>query len=133
MNDVTTQLKLSYGRCASSPGFFDDFYQNFFNSSPLIRVRFDKTDMKAQKELLRHGLSHLIMFAGGSRAAEIKVDRLAESHSKKNLDIQPWMYKNWMKALMVTVKKHDLKYDENVQNLWESAIEKGVQKMTSGY
>ena len=38
-----------------------------------------------------------------------------------------------MKALMVTVKKHDLKYDENVQNLWESAIEKGVQKMTSGY
>lgn len=131
--DDVKQLQLSYGRCANSAGFFEDFYQNFFNSSPLIRVRFKNTDMKAQMALLRHGLAHLIMYAGGSRAAEMKVDRLANSHSRNQLSIEPWMYKNWIKALLTTVKKHDPNLDQNLHSNWENALSMGIAKMISAF
>ncbi|UXP33190.1 globin [Reichenbachiella agarivorans] len=133
MESAMKSLQLSYGRCASSPLFFKDFYDNFFNSSPLIKQKFIDTDMDAQRGLLRHGLSHLIMYAGGSHAAEMKVDRLAHSHSKTQLDIQPWMYDYWIKALMTTVKMHDRKFDESLSAIWEGALKMGIEKMIKAH
>ena len=46
----------SYGRCCASASFFDDFYQQFLQSSPEVRAKFTNTDMPAQKLLLRQGI-----------------------------------------------------------------------------
>ena len=55
MND-TNRVMQSYGRCCASPSFFDDFYVTFLASSPAIREKFARTDMTAQKQLLRERL-----------------------------------------------------------------------------
>ncbi|HCH76819.1 MAG TPA: globin, partial [Pseudomonas sp.] len=52
----TNRVMQSYGRCCASPNFFDDFYASFLDSSPAIREKFVRTDMTAQKQLLRAGI-----------------------------------------------------------------------------
>ncbi|PIB36768.1 hypothetical protein BFP72_15850 [Reichenbachiella sp. 5M10] len=133
MTEKVTQVKLSYGRCAVSPKFFEDFYDDFMDSSPLIRARFENTDMEAQRALLRHGLSHLIMYAAGSHAAGMKVDRLADSHAKGKLDIQPWMYRHWIDSLLRTVQNHDRKADDLLLLVWKETVQHGVDKMVAGH
>lgn len=127
------QLRLSYGRCVASPEFFDDFYDIFQASSPAIRERFVNTDMDKQKELLRHGLSHLIMFAGGSKAAEMKVDHLAHTHDRNHLNIEPWMYKEWLEALKKTVELHDKRLTPELMEMWKLSVQKGIDRMIAGH
>lgn len=133
MTEKVTQVKLSYGRCAVSPKFFEDFYDDFMDSSPLIRARFENTDMEVQRALLRHGLSHLIMYAAGSHAAGMKVDRLADSHARGKLDIQPWMYDHWIESLIRTVPRHDKKANAQLLLVWKEMIQMGVDKMISAH
>ena len=52
----TNRVMQSYGRCCASADFFDDFYASFLASSPAVREKFVKTDMTAQKQLLRAGI-----------------------------------------------------------------------------
>ncbi|UXX80544.1 globin [Reichenbachiella carrageenanivorans] len=127
------QLKLSYGRCTVSPKFFDDFYQIFFASSPAIQERFKNTDMEAQKALLRHGLSHLIKFAVGSHAAELKVNRLAESHDRTHMDIPAWMYEKWIESLIKAISIHDKKINDRLIDQWNQTMQVGINYMIAKY
>lgn len=84
MND-TNRVMQSYGRCCASPRFFDDFYATFLASSPAIREKFARTDMTAQKQLLRAGILNLVLFARGM--PDTKLRALGQSHSRAQLDI----------------------------------------------
>ncbi|MFO7529069.1 MAG: hypothetical protein R6W86_09735 [Marinobacter sp.] len=53
----------SYGRCCRKDDFFVDFYDFFMSGSDTIRNRFLKTDMDAQRHLLRNGIVQLILHA----------------------------------------------------------------------
>jgi hypothetical protein len=83
------QVSQSYGRCCLSSGFFDDFYQTFFNSSPRVRAKFANTDMAKQKSLLRDGITYMIMFFDGSGVAASKVTRLAASQGPAQYRARP--------------------------------------------
>lgn len=76
----TNRVMQSYGRCCASPDFFDDFYASFLASSPAIREKFVRTDMTAQKQLLRAGILNLVLFARGM--PDTKLRALGKSHSR---------------------------------------------------
>ncbi len=126
-------VKQSLGRCSVSPQFFDDFYANFTKKSPLIGAKFVNTEMSRQKQLLREGISFMIMFYMGSTIAENAVNKLGKSHCKARLDIAPDMYKFWIEALIETVQKHDKESSSVLLNNWRIVLGKGIEKMQSMY
>src|SRR5690554_828792 len=90
----------SYGRCCNSDEFFVDFYDHFMSSSDAIRDRFVKTDMAAQRHLLRSGILQLILVARGM--PDRKLQALGESHNRSNYNIKPEWYAFWLDALLKT-------------------------------
>lgn len=123
-------VQASYGRCLLSSGFFDDFYGNFMNKSPLIKARFVNTDMSQQMKLLRHGLNFVILFAKDRGLAVKKMEALHESHSPSHLNIPNWMYSVWHKALIETIREHDKSVTEEVIQNWEVVLDKSIRKIS---
>lgn len=121
----------SYGRCCSSPAFFDDFYREFLDSSPQIRAKFTDTDMPAQKLLLRQGILNLVMHARGM--PDTKLRALGESHSKARLDIRPELYDLWLDALLHTVSRHDAQHSDQVRQAWREVLNKGIAIIKAHY
>jgi len=121
----------SFGRCCAKPTFFDDFYENFFASSPLIRAKFINTDMQAQKDLLRKGILNLLLYARGM--SDVKLQQLAKSHSKANLDIHPELYTFWLNSLLKTVAKHDDQHTPEADFYWRDVLNKGIAIIKNGY
>lgn len=127
------QVSQSFGRCCLSAGFFDDFYDRFFQSSPRVREKFKSTNMAKQKSLLREGITFMIMFYDGSGVATSKVNRLATSHSRGQLGIEPELYKFWLDALMQAVAKHDPTFTPQLDKVWRSVMGKGIAAISGGY
>lgn len=127
----------SFGRCLlnkpNGKSFFDAFYEDFLASDSRIKVLFVKTDLAKQKKLLREGLVKLIMYAGGSEAAKSSVAELALSHGSRNLNIDPALYRIWLKCLLGCVKKYDPKLDAAATTAWTEALELGIKVMREAY
>lgn len=126
-------VNASYGACCLSPEFFDDFYSNFFASSPEIPPKFARTNMARQKQLLRDGISFMIMYHAGAAMAEQKVRGLGKSHSQGRLDIEPHLYELWVGSLMKTVARHDPQFTREREQAWRRVLEKGIFVMQSMY
>ncbi|HEX9758533.1 MAG TPA: hypothetical protein VGB26_12180 [Nitrospiria bacterium] len=54
--------KESYARCISNPNFINRFYEIFMASHPDIKSLFKNTDWDKQMELLKKGVSMMILF-----------------------------------------------------------------------
>ena len=131
MTTAVNRVMQSYGRCCACTDFFDTFYQNFLSCSPEIAAKFEKTDMKAQKQLLRAGILNLVLFARGMSDAKLRA--LAESHSRENLDIRPQLYDLWIDALIRTIRTHDRELTNEDVLAWQEVLNKGVSVIKSGY
>ncbi len=127
----TNSVMQSYGRCCASPAFFNDFYQAFLASSPLIRAKFVNTNMTAQKQLLRQGILNLVMYARGM--PDTKLRALGASHSRAKLDIAPELYGFWLDALLQTIKLHDPECTAQIIRDWREVLGKGIEVITSHY
>ena len=121
----------SYGRCCASDTFFDDFYEQFLSSSPEIADKFKKTDMPAQKHLLRAGILNLVLHARGM--PDTKLRALGESHSRSKLDIRPELYGLWVGALLSAVRRHDSKATGEDLEAWEQVLNQGISIIKAGY
>lgn len=121
----------SYGRCCASASFFDDFYQQFLSSSPEIAEKFQKTDMPAQKHLLRAGILNLVLCARGM--PDTKLRALGASHSRSGFDIRPELYDLWVKSLLRTVRQHDAKATSEDLEAWEQVLNQGIAVIKSFY
>lgn len=130
MND-TNRVMQSYGRCCASPRFFDDFYATFLASSPAIREKFVRTDMTAQKQLLRAGILNLVLFARGM--PDTKLRALGKSHSREHLDIRPELYDLWIAALLKTISQHDPELEQQDLQAWRTVLNKGIDVIKAGY
>lgn len=127
-------VKDHYGKCVISRGFFDDFYAVFTAKSPEIRQMFAHTEMSAQKDALRAGLTFLIMFAEGRSAfAADKLDKIGGTHKKSSLNIRPELYPLWMQSLLETVRKHIPGFDDAALKAWTAVLQHGVNRITSHY
>ena len=127
------EVKESYSRCCVNPKFFDLFYENFLASHPMIAPMFAKTDMAKQKSLLRQGVSMMFMDLGGNSVGTTGIDRIAESHSKKKMNIDPNLYDYWINSLVKAVKTCDAKMTPELETDWRKTLRSGVDRIASQY
>lgn len=127
----TNRVMQSYGRCCASPDFFDDFYASFLASSPAIREKFVRTDMTAQKQLLRAGILNLVLFARGM--PDTKLRALGKSHSREQLNIHPELYDLWIAALLKTIGQHDGELEQQDLQAWRTVLNKGIDVIKAAY
>lgn len=121
----------SYGRCCRKDDFFVDFYDFFMSSSDTIRNRFLKTDMEAQRHLLRNGIMQLILHARGM--SDRKLRALGESHNRNHYDIKPEWYTLWLEALLKTVRRHDPDYTTELGKAWREVLNPGIELIRGSY
>ena len=127
------EVKESYSRCCVNSKFFDRFYENFLSSHPAIAPLFAETEMTKQKQLLRQGISMMFMLLGGNSVGTTGIDRIGESHSKKNLNIDPNMYDFWINSLVKTVKEFDEKMTTPLEADWKKTLRIGVDRIVAFY
>jgi hemoglobin-like flavoprotein len=127
------EVKQSCGRACLNPNFLDRFYEIFLNSNPIIKPLFAKTDFKKQKELLRTGLFMLLAHLEGKSSGTMGLNRIAESHSKKKLNINPNLYQFWIDSLVQAVKECDKKCDPELERVWQKCLRAGVDHIASQY
>lgn len=138
MDAIKVQLvQQSFGRCLlnklDGKAFLDAFYDDFIASDPRIKPLFAKTNMAKQKSLLRDGLVKLMMYAGGSDVAKRSITKLALRHDQNNLNIDPALYRIWLKSLLACAKKYDQKFDAAASAAWTEALELGIKVMKDAY
>ncbi len=123
----------SYFRCCNSESFFDDFYYIFLNSSPKIAPMFAKTDFSKQKQLLRHGITMMLMFHRNLPLSKAALDRLGKSHNRDGYNVLPEMYQFWENSLILAIRKHDPEFSPELEKAWRSVLQKGLTHLKSMY
>lgn len=126
-------VQASYGRALWDLDFLDNFYEIFLDSHPEIRPRFANTDFVKQKDLLRHGLMSVLMFAEGQPSARTCLERIRSTHSREKMAISPDLYPHWIQSLMKAVSKSDPKFDQDLEANWRKVIAPAIEFIQSGY
>jgi len=126
-------VRQSYGRCALAEGFFDDFYDTFMNSSPQISPYFASTNMTKQKQLLREGISFMILFAEQHRSGVMAIDHIGALHDKDHVNVSPDLYRLWTSSLVKTIAKHDRRFDADTERAWDDVLSRGIRRFVELY
>jgi hypothetical protein len=87
--------------------------------------------MEAQRGLLRGGVLWLIMHARG--ISDTKIRALGESHSKKNMNINPMFYGFWLDALLETVQRYDPDFTSELELCWRATLRPGIEMIQNMY
>jgi hemoglobin-like flavoprotein len=125
----------SFGRCRAAAGFLDAFYQRFVSSSEEVRAKFAGTDMKRQVRMLEDSLFVVAVAVQGEEGSLARGDlpRIAERHSRRDLDIRPGLYDVWVDCLIETVRTHDPEFSPEVEAAWRQTMAFGVDYMRARY
>ena len=123
--------KASYDRCCQAPDFLQTFYKNFLAACPEAVPLFAGTDFDKQTKLLKHAIGLLLIFPNQPNKEPNLLSRLAERHSKRDLNIAPALYTPFVTALLATVRAFDGKYSPTVEAAWRETITPGVEYMKS--
>ena len=136
MGDVQTgrdRASASYQRCCERAGFFESFYRSFLALCPEAAPRFAGTDFARQNKLLQHAVGLLLVFPNQPATRPTVLDRIAERHSRRDLDIPPRLYPPFVESLIATVKQYDPECTSEIEDAWRRTVEKGVAYMVSRY
>jgi len=128
--DVSETIELadaSFERCQAVPGFLRDFYNRFLTADPRIAPMFKDTEFERQTRLLQHALGLLLACAKGS--SETILDRVAERHSVRDLDIPADLFPIFVDTLVETIAANDPEFDEAVGRAWREVLAPGVSYM----
>lgn len=112
--------------------FFDAFYKQFVNSSPIVADKFRNTDMDRQRDMLKVSLDHMVYFAIDREETE-EIARVAGVHSKSRTDIPHQLYELWLESLLATVARFDDEYDAEVEAAWREALGPAIEYMKRHY
>jgi hemoglobin-like flavoprotein len=125
----------SLKRCLERPDFMLDFYGLFMDSSDEIRQKFANTDFKKQTRVIADSFWAISVAAQGPKSspAWTEMPRLAERHSRRDLDIPPAMYDTWLDCLIQAVRKHDSAFTPDVEAAWRTTLGKAIEYMRSKY
>jgi hemoglobin-like flavoprotein len=128
---VTALAKASYDRCCKAPDFLQAFYRNFLSACPEAAPRFAHTDFEQQTRLLRHAIGLLLIFPTQPPKEPTLLARLAERHSRRDLNIEPSFYRPFIESLIATVKQYDGECTPAVEAAWRETVAPGVHYMKS--
>ena len=123
--------KASYDRCCQSSTFLETFYRNFLAACPKAVPRFAGTSFDQQANLLRHAIGILLIFPNQPNKEPTLLSRLAERHSRRDLNIEPAFYRPFIDALVDTVRQFDGKCTPTVEAAWRETVAPGVEYMKS--
>jgi hemoglobin-like flavoprotein len=126
---------VSLGRCRATAGFLDAFYQRFVASSDEVRAKFAKTDMMRQVQMLEDTLFVVANAVQGEEGSPARSDlpRIAERHSRRDLDIGPELFDLFLECLIVTVRTHDPKFSPEVEAAWREVMGFSIDYMRKRY
>ena len=108
--------------------FFDAFYDRFIKASPEVAKHFSKTDMERQKMMLKKSFYSLFTFYT-TNITDDYLERIAERHGQKELNINPKLYDLWLEKLVDTVKEFDPEFDKDVELAWRLVLCTGISYM----
>jgi hemoglobin-like flavoprotein len=125
----------SLKRCLGVPGFMESFYESFVSSSAEVREKFRNTDLQRQARMLSDSLYVLAVAVQGQTGSPARGDlpRLAERHSRKDLDIRPLLYDHWLTCLIDTARRHDPEFTPEVEAAWRATLAVGIAYMKARY
>ncbi|HEY9034876.1 MAG TPA: globin domain-containing protein [Pseudomonadales bacterium] len=109
------------------------FYQKLLAADGRIKTLFANTDFDKQQQLFTHGLLMLLEYASGKTMGKMAVRRLAESHSREKMAIDPALYSIWIDCLVETVKELDKEYVPELEPQWRACLQKGIDVMKAAY
>ena len=128
---VTALAKASYDRCCRAPDFLQAFYKSFLTACPEAAPRFAHTNFEEQTKLLRHAIGLLLIFPTKPLKEPTLLARLAERHSRRDLDIDPAFYGPFVSSLIATVKRFDGECTPAIEAAWRETVAPGVAYMKS--
>lgn len=132
VDKTTTALaKASYDRCCQASEFLPAFYRNFLAACPEAVPRFAGTNFDQQTKLLRHAIGLLLVFPNQPSTEPTLLSRVAERHSRRDLDIDPALYRPFIDALIDTVKQFDRECTPAVAAAWRATVAPGIEYMKS--
>ncbi len=120
------------GAVIEGKDFFSVFYENFIASSPVAKEKFKDTDLFFQKKMLRDSLIHIAKFSVYKKATAF-IQKLAEKHSKDDLDVVPQLYDVWLSSLIDAVREYDSEFDQEVEVAWRIRLAPGIEYMKLKY
>jgi hemoglobin-like flavoprotein len=130
VDKTTTALaKASYDRCCQAPNFIPDFYKMFLAACPEAAPMFAKTDFDRQVKLLRHAIGLLLIFPNQPPGEPTLLTRVAERHSRRELNIAPALYAPFINSLIDTVRQFDREFTPAVEAAWRETVAPGVEYM----
>lgn len=132
--EKVTLVQGSFNRAERDDHFSSEFYQNLFFLEPKIKDYFKDTDFDHQNKALRHGLVFLVGFLNHTdENSRNQILRLAKTHSKEGLNIHPHHYYYWIEALIMTAKKKDPQWYNDLEYYWREVITMPISFMVSQY
>ncbi len=136
MKDYLTFFRESCRRIMDSEmqrdEFLEAFYETFLSKSDEIAAKFASTDMQQQKEMLYQSLHHMLDFSVQRKASE-ELRRIAERHSKSQIDVEPHLYDAWLESLIDAARLFDVRFTEEVELAWRVVLAPGIAYMKFKY
>jgi hemoglobin-like flavoprotein len=131
----TDLFRGSLKRCLAVPGFLDDFYDRFVGSSEEVREKFRGVDMKHQVQMLENSLFVVAVAVQGAERSPARsaLPRLAERHSRRDLDIRPGLYDLWIGCLVEAARTHDPQFSPEIESSWRETLTFGADHMRERY
>jgi hemoglobin-like flavoprotein len=123
----------SYHRCLHSEGFTTTFYEHFLAKSAEVAEKFQSTDFTRQKRMLRESLLMMVMFNRDTEGVAEEMNKLAERHNRRGLDIPSHLYDLWLDSLCEAVEQHDKEHTAALENRWRAAMRAGIDFLISKY
>lgn len=133
LREAIVMARSSYQRASQVPDFFASFYTRFFEVRPEVRELFARTEFERQHKLLRHAIGLLLSFPEEPAGEPTILSRLAERHSRRDLDIDPSLYPPFLESLLDTLKRCDPEFTPAVEHAWRTTLAKGFAYMQSRY
>ncbi len=131
--DAMELAKASYERCNGHEAFFETFYRNFFKNCPEAEPLFARTDFERQHNLLRHAIGLLLIFPSQRDAEPNILTRLAERHSRRDLNVSPEWYPAFADSLVETVAAFDPAFSSEIESAWRNTVAHGIAYLQSKY
>lgn len=123
----------SLARCLADPAFLDRFYELFKASSPQVAERLRDTDMARQKRALTSSLWVMVMAMEQGEPALVYLGQVAERHSRRDLDIPPSMYDDWLDSLIRAAGEFDPMFSDSLEEVWRETMRFGIEFMQARY
>jgi len=131
--DVAARFNDSLERCSALPSFLAAFYERFVSASPEVAAHFSGTDLRRQASMLRASLYLAVYASFGRDEWTHHLERIAELHSRRKLDIEPRLYELWLECLLETVAEYDPEFGPEVADAWRTTLEPGIEFMKERY